>query len=250
MIPTGRPGGRIKTEKTEGAEMKQRYDWLDLWRSLAVMTMLVFHALWDLERFGVVAAGTMETPTADAVRYLGGGSFILISGMLVLRAGRSVRRGFILFCLGLAVAVVTALAGLPVRFGILQLIGICMLLCGALREPLRRRTGPAYAAAYLLAFVGSWLLTANVTVPWRFLYPFGLRAEGFFSADYWPLLPWGFLYLLGTQLGAALLRDRAAPERRRLPAVLSFPGRHSLVIYLVHQPLLYGLCFLLFSGKN
>ena len=230
--------------------MKQRFDWLDLWRSLAVLTMLAFHALWDLEQFGVLAPGTMETPAADVIRYLGGGSFILISGMLVLRSENSLRRGFFLFGVGLAVSLVTALAGLPVRFGILQLIGICMLLCGALREPLRRRIGPAYAAVYLLAFAVSWLLTAHITVPWRFLYPFGLRAEGFFSADYWPLLPWGFLYLLGTQLGAALLRDRAASARRRLPAVLSSPGRHSLVIYLVHQPLLYGLCFLLFSGKN
>lgn len=230
--------------------MKQRFDWLDLWRSLAVLTMLVFHALWDLEQFGVLASGTMETPAADVIRYLGGGSFILISGMLVLRSENSLRRGFFLFCVGLAVALVTALAGLPVRFGILQLLGICMMLCGALREPLRRGIGPVYAVVYLVLFAGSWLLTARVTVPWRFLYPLGLRAEGFFSADYWPLLPWGFLYLLGTQLGAALLRERAVQPRRRLPAALSFPGRHSLVIYLLHQPILYGLCYLIFSGKN
>ena len=50
--------------------MKQRNDWLDLWRSLAVLTMLVFHALWDLELFGILRAGTMDTPMADAVRYL------------------------------------------------------------------------------------------------------------------------------------------------------------------------------------
>ena len=229
--------------------MKQRYEWLDMWRSLAVLTMLVFHALWDLERFGVVASGTMETHAADVVRYLGGGSFILISGMLALRSERCLRRGFFLFCVGLAVAVVTALVKLPVRFGILQLLGVCMMLCGAARDALRRYTGPVFAAAYLLLFVLTWLITARITVSWRFLYPLGLRAEGFFSADYWPLLPWAFLYLLGTQLGALLLRG-GAEDRRRFPAALSFPGRHSLVIYLLHQPILYGLCFLLFSGKN
>ncbi len=229
--------------------MQKRYDWLDLWRSLAVLTMVVFHALWDLERFGRLQAGTMETPAADVVRYLGGGSFILISGMLVLRSEMSLRRGFRIFCLGLAVAVVTALAGLPVRFGILQLLGICMMLCGALRGQLRRMTGPALAAACLLLFVGTWLLTARTTVSWRWLYPIGLRSPEFFSADYWPLLPWGFLYLLGTQIGAALLRGEAG-RGRRLPAALTFPGRHSLVIYLAHQPILYGLAYLLFSGKN
>ncbi len=229
--------------------MKQRYDWLDLWRSLCVLTMLVFHTLWDLEQFGVIAQGTMETQPADLVRYLGGGSFILISGMLVLRSERSLRRGFMLLCIGLAVALVTALIGKPVRFGILQLLGVCMMLCAAMRERLRRMTDPWLAAALLVLFAGTWLLTARVTVPWRFLYPLGLRAEGFYSADYWPLLPWGFLYLLGTQLGKALLRDTAGERGRRIPKAVSFLGRHSLAVYLLHQPILYGLCFLLVSGK-
>ncbi len=227
--------------------MKRRYDWLDLWRSLAVIVMVTFHALWDLEQFGVIAAGTMETPAADVVRYLGGGSFILISGMLALHSERSLRRGFLLFCIGLAVAVVTTLIGLPVRFGILQLLGICMMLCGALRERLRSRTGPCLAAVFLLIFAGSWILTSRITVQWRFLYPLGLRAAGFYSADYWPILPWMFLYLLGTQLGAALLRSGAGKRGRRISPVLTFPGRHSLLIYLVHQPILYGLCRLVFS---
>ncbi len=230
--------------------MKQRFDWLDLWRSLAVMTMLVFHTLLDLELFGVLRPGTMESPLADVVRYLGGGSFILISGMLVLRSDNSRRRGFFLFCIGLAVAAATALAGLPVRFGILQLLGICMMLCGALRERLLRLTGSAFAAACLLLFAGTWFLTSRVTVSWRLLYPLGLRTKDFFSADYWPLLPWSFLYLLGTQLGAVLLRGGAKERRHAIPAALTFPGRHSLVIYLAHQPILYGLFLLLFSGKN
>lgn len=230
--------------------MKQRYDWLDLWRSLAVLTMLVFHALWDMELFGAIPGGTMETPAADVIRYLGGGSFILISGMLVLRSEKSLRRGFMLFCLGLGLSIVTAMIGLPVRFGILQLLGICMMLCGALRERLQRITGLWLAGVSLLLFALSWLLTARVTVPWRFLYPLGLRAEGFFSADYWPLLPWGVLYLFGTQLGAAALKNEARRTRHPIPRALTFPGRRSLVIYLLHQPILYFLCRIVFSGKN
>ena len=230
--------------------MKQRYDWLDLWRSFAVLTMLIFHALWDLELFGSIPQGTMETPAADVIRYLGGGSFILISGMLALRSEKSLRRGFMLFCLGLAVSLVTALVGLPVRFGILQLLGICMMLCGALQERLKRITGLRLAGISLLLFALSWLLTARVTVPWRFLYPLGLRAEDFFSADYWPLLPGGALYLFGTQLGAAVLKEEARRTRRAIPRALTFPGRNSLIIYLLHQPILYLLCRIVLSGKN
>ena len=224
--------------------MKQRIVWLDLWRSLVVCIMLVFHALWDLEQFGVLPAGTMETPAADVIRYFGGGSFILISGMLVCSSRDPVRRGFRILCIGLAVAVVTALVGLPVKFGILVLLGLCMLLCGVFQKPLRRVRSPAFFGVFLLLFVGTWLLTARVRVDVPFLYPLGLRTEEFYSADYWPVVPWAFLYLLGVPL-SGLLRLEDAPPRRDVPAALTFLGRHSLVIYLVHQPFFYGICWLL-----
>ena len=226
--------------------MKQRFFGLDLWRSLAVLVMVVFHGLWDLELFGVLPAGTLETPAADAVRYVFGGSFILISGLLVLRGRAPVRRGFVLRCLGLAVAVVTTMIGLPVQFGILTLMGLCMLLCGALRGTLLKLRGPWMAAACLALFVGTWVLTARVRVEAVWLFPLGLRRADFFSADYWPLVPWGFLYLLGAALSGYLPERAKAGDRA--PA-LTFPGRHSLVIYLVHQPVLYGLCLLL-VGKG
>lgn len=223
--------------------MKQRNVWLDLWRSLVVLIMLVFHALWDLEQFGVLPAGSMETPFANVIRYFGGGSFILISGMLVCASRDPVRRGFRLLCIGLAVAVATALVGLPVKFGILELLGLCMLLCGVLRNQLRRARSWAFFGACLLLFVGTWVLTARVRVSVPYLYPFGLRTEEFYSADYWPVIPWAFLYLAGVSLAALLKLEESRPPRRAVPAALTFPGRYSLVIYLVHQPILYGICW-------
>ena len=220
--------------------MKQRFFWLDLWRSLAVLVMLIFHAMWDLELFGILPAGIMESPLANVLRYVFGGSFILISGLLVLRGSRAARRGFLLLCLGLAVAVVTTLIGLPVQFGILTLLGLCMLLCGALRAPLLKLRGPWMAAVSLALFVGTWVLTARVRVEAGWLFPLGLRRADFFSADYWPLVPWAFLYLLGAALSGYL--PERAKEGVRAPA-LTFLGRHSLVIYLVHQPVLYGICW-------
>jgi uncharacterized membrane protein len=240
----GRPAANTGLE---GAAVKQRNDWLDLWRSLAVLTMLVFHALWDLELFGVLPAGTMETPAADVVRYLGGGSFILISGMLVLRSRDGLRRGFRIFCVGFAVAAVTALIGLPVKFGILQLLGACMMGCSALRERLAKLPRGPFACVFLLLFGAFWYATERIVPPWNWLYPLGFRRADFVSADYWPLLPWAFLYLFGTQIAPRLFESGAGG--RRLPAALTFLGRHSLVIYLAHQPVFYGLC-LLFLRKT
>ena len=86
----------------------------------------------------------------------------------------------------------------------------------------------------------------SVSVPW--LYPLGFPGPGFSSADYFPLLPWLFLFLVGAALGGWCLDHResrllTAP----LPRALTFPGRRSLLIYLLHQPVLYGVSFLLWG---
>ena len=62
-----------------------------------------------------------------------------------------------------------------------------------------------------------------------------------YSTDYFSLLPWCFLFLTGYFLRRVQLDRQARPERDiRLP-VFSTLGRHSLLIYLVHQPLVFGL---------
>lgn len=227
--------------------MKQRIELLDLWRSLCVAAMVVFHLCYDLMLFGRIPAAAMRSFPALLITYVSGGSFILISGICLRFSRDPIRRGFFVFCLGAAVTAVTALLKMPVAFGILELIGVSMMLCGALRERITRHIGAPFALANALAFVGTWLLTAKLRVPWKMLYPIGLRSADFFSADYWPVFPWIFLYLLGMALGSAVEQKRAHPLlQKRFPAALTFAGRHSLCIYLLHQPVLYGICWLIF----
>ena len=223
--------------------MKQRIELLDLWRSLAVCIMVVFHALYDLELFGVLAEGTMESLPAELARWFGAGSFIFISGAVVRFSANPIRRGFFVFCCGFLVAAVTAWIEMPVKFGILQLLGVCMIVYGLLREWIELRQGRRFALVCFLLFVGSCLATSSITVDMKWLYPLGLRYEDFYSADYFPLFPWLFLFLLGTSAGKWIEQHRELPLlRRSYPVPLCFPGKHSLVIYLLHQPIFYGLC--------
>lgn len=204
--------------------------------------MLVYHLLYDLCLFGWLDPGLMETWPMLLIRFVFAGSFILISGVCVRFSRNPVRRGFIVFCAGALVTAATSAAGYPVLFGILHLLGVCMILYGLLRERIERYGAAASAAVCAALFAGTSLLTAKVTVPVKFLFPFGLTYPSFFSADYFPLLPWAFLFLFGTGLGR-LLRTRAFPLlRKRYPPALTFSGRHSLLIYLLHQPV-YWLLF-------
>ena len=228
--------------------MNQRIELLDFWRSLCLFIMVAFHLCYDLALLGVIPMDVMTSLPARLIAYDVGGCFIFISGICLRFSREPVRRGFFVFCAGALVTVVTALLRMPVAFGILQCIGVCMMLCGALREKIEPRLGVPFALINLALFLGTWFLTANVTVYIKLLYPLGMHAPEFFSADYWPLLPWAFLYLIGMYFGKLIEQNRANPLFSvQFPQWTTFPGRHSLIIYLLHQPVLYGACLLFFG---
>ena len=220
--------------------MRSRIDGLDLWRSAAIAAMLVYHALYDLEYFGMLAPGISGRPLALALRWACAGSFILISGAVARFSRDPIRRGFFLLVLGLAVTAATMAVGQPVLFGILHCLGICLMLYGAGRKRafgMDRRLSVLLCAAL---FIGTAFLTKRVEVDIKILFPLGFRYEGFYSADYYPLLPWIFLFMIGTAIGE-MLEKRAV--YRSFPRWATFPGRHSLLIYLLHQPVLFGLAW-------
>ena len=234
--------------KGGGECLKQRIELLDLWRSLCLCVMIVFHLCYDLALFGVISMEAMASLPARLLSYDVGGCFILISGICLRFSRDPVRRGFFVFCAGLLVSLVTGLVKQPVLFGILQCIGICMMLCGVLRKKLEGRLGVGFALICLALFAVTWWATSTITVNIRFLFPIGLRTGDFYSADYYPLFPWLFLYLIGMVFGKKLDEHReSAVVQWRFPRWMTFPGRHSLLIYLLHQPVLYGLTWLMFG---
>lgn len=74
------------------------------------------------------------------------------------------------------------------------------------------------------------------------LFALGFTDSSFYSADYFPLLPWLFVFIAGTYLGVWAQQGRF-PEwayRSRAP-FFQLMGRHSLAIYILHQPVIYGV---------
>lgn len=225
----------------------KRIEVLDLCRSLCVIVMVAWHALYDLALFGGLDMAVMKSLPARLIAFLCAGGFILISGVCARFSRKNIHRGFFIFCVGLALSLVMARMKMPVAFGILQFFGTAMILYGLLRERTDPWESARFPAACLLLFAATWLLTENVTVGFRWLYPLGFRSEGFYSADYYPLLPWMFLFLTGTWLGGRWIRNPDRPIlSKRCHPLLTFAGRHSLVIYLLHQPVIYATFALIF----
>ena len=169
----------------------------------------------------------------------GGIAFFLISGIAVTLGRRHLRRGLVVFGCGLLVSAAVKLTGaMPIRFGVLHCLGLSMILW-----ELFKRAEVRFLAAMGILLAVPGLAFERITVMPDWLYPVGLTAADFQSADYFPLLPYFGYFLLGACLGKRLYAQRRSlfPKTDFTKPFLRFfclCGRHSLSIYLIHQPLL------------
>ena len=207
--------------------------------------MMLYHACWDLIfLFGVWMDWYVGMPGhlwQQSICWV----FILLSGFCVPFGHHTLRRGATVFGAGALVTVITLLF-MPedrVVFGVLTLLGTAMLLTGLL-EPLLKKIPPAtglVVSAVLFALtyhvsehylgLGAMRLTLPESFYANYLTAFlGFFPEGFYSTDYFPLVPWLFLFWAGYFLHGVIGRQRMEPLRRSACPALGWMGRHSLIL--------------------
>lgn len=229
--------------------MKKRIELFDLWRSFAILLMVIYHLMYDLNMFGVISHATLYSDWAYAIRHCAAGSFMMISGAVVCHSRNSLKRGAVVFCCGMIVTIAMSFMGMKVQFGVLHHLGTMMIAYGLISPRVKPPRGWWFPILCGLVFAITYYIYDTVRVDTVLLVPLGLRPHGFSSADYYPLLPWGMLFAIGVWLGGYIekYRDSSLLQMQFHPA-LTWPGRHSLIIYMAHQPILYGLCWLVFSA--
>ena len=213
---------------------------IDALRGLAVACMIVFHAAVDAQLLGFFSfdpAGWPLIVLVRAVQFL----FLGLVGVSVYLSGRGVGeqvgRGLKVFLCGMVVTLATWVV-FPdeyVRFGVLQCIGLSIPVVALFKK----RPVVALAVAAAVFGLGEWFLSFTVETPW--LLWLGPHRADFVSLDYFPLLPWMAVPLVGLFVGSILYAERqptALAGLGHLPG-LSFLGRHALAVYLLHQPVLY-----------
>lgn len=224
---------------------RRRIEAIDAVRGFDLCLMVVHHALYDLCAFCGLPWVWFTNPVFDVLHYFFAGTFILLAGVSANFSRSNTKRGFRTLAAALGVTAVTYAVGMPIRFGILHLLGVCMVLYG-LTERFWRRLDvwvlPTLSAAGVFATAK---LVNGLTVSVPHLWMFGLTTPDFYSADYFPLLPWIFVFLFGTWAGK-YIREGRLPRRFYTvkPSPLSALGRKSLLVYLAHQPALYALTML------
>ncbi len=242
------------------AQAPQRLWEIDLLRTAAIAMMVVYHAAYNVDMLAAVPPIDPFSGGWRALQVMCGSTFLFVTGVTLamgnargraagLRGAalyrRHARRAGVVLAAALAVTVVTriALGDDYIRFGVLHCIGAAMLL-----GPLVVRWG-----TWLLPLAGA-VLAAGLVL--RDLAPtdipglmvLGVPPAGGAGVDWYPLAPWLAPALLGIWAGSLLYpQGRRGAWGRRLPAsprgmgALTWPGRHSLPVYLAHQAVLVPL---------
>ena len=232
--------------------MKHRIWELDVFRGFCILGVVVVHFVYDLtDLYGILR---WDAPALfQFVQNWGGVLFLLLSGICATLGSRSVRRGIIVFGCGMICTAVTAGMYLLdmadkyiiIYFGVLHCLGLCMILWAALK---RLPTWVLAVLGAVMVVLGFRFQGIRVEAGW--LFPLGLTAPGFTSSDYFPLFPHLGFFLLGSVLGRTLYRNKQPlfPKVNTQTPVLrflGFCGRQSLLIYLLHQPVLSLVCMVL-----
>ena len=241
----------------------KRYAVLDLIRGFSLLNMIVYHAVWDLVYLFGFEWQWYQSQKAYIWQQCICWTFIALSGFCQPLGKHRLKNGIYVFFAGWLLTIVTKLF-MPqniVLFGVLTLIGSCALLL-LLVENILKRCPPSVG---LVVSMFLFVITRNVNSGYlgfesfniyklpNGLYRnlittyFGFPAQDFYSTDYFSLFPWLFLYLAGYFLYHLLnQRELLCYLERKSVTVIEWLGRHSLIIYLLHQPVLYFILSIIF----
>jgi uncharacterized membrane protein len=226
---------------------------IDAARGVAIMLMVGYHFCFDLRVFRLAAADFEHDPFWLGLRAFILSSFLALVGVSLVLADRPgttvapfVRRLALIAACAVAVSIASAVA-FPqsfIYFGVLH----CIAAASLLARPLRR--APRLAIALGLLVIGAGAIWSHPAFDARALSWIGFGTTKPNTVDYVPIFPWAGVTLLGTGVAGVVGRGllQARLSRLRSPRWLEWMGRHSLAIYMIHQPVLMGILWLATSA--
>ena len=263
----------IKNKTNNTTSSAGRLFLLDAFRGFTMISMVLYHTCYDY----FVAFGKNTDFLKSTASFFWQQSicisFILLSGFVwPFGKKHTIKRGLILILLGFIITLVTVtvLPSESIYYGILTFMGIATLFMIPLDKAfsLNQKSGknnPVLTELIhiMIAFI-LFVLTKHMpngyigtrshvlirlpqtlyTLP--ALAPLGFPTPDFRSSDYFPVIPWIFMYILGYHLGKILLdKDTFRKNASAKIPFLSWLGRKSLLVYIIHQPVCYGLVWLI-----
>ena len=180
--------------------------------------------------------------------------FMVLCGVSTNLSKYNLKRGLQVFGCAMSLTVVTKIldfftdTSLSINFGILHLLGIAMILAH-----FAKKLNIIWIAIITVISYYIPLFLAQLDISGNWFFPFGIHDNKFYSSDYYPLFPYLAFIFFGLMLGKILYKNKVSLFHFILPDnPISFLGRHSLVFYITHQPvvLLILYCIFYFIPKS
>ena len=234
---------------------------IDCFRGFAIIMMIFFHILYDINYFGIYSF-ELYSGYIVIYTYSIGVFFLLLVGIsLTLSYNKAIKnltkkelsfkfmiRGFKIFVLGLIITIFTyfLLDSGFIIFGVLHCIGISIVFS----YPLLKYRFINLLFGSLLILFG--LILSNYTFGFYWLVWLGFSPSQFYTIDYFPILPWFGVVLIGIFFGNTLypnLKRRFNLKnynKYKFVRFFSFLGQNSLIIYFLHQPIILSILYLIY----
>ncbi len=230
---------------------RNRIEILDALRGAAMIAVVIYHLMYDLIYFKGMDIPFFYSGTMEAIHVFFLIILFSVSGICTAFSRNLLRRGVLLFLLGGIITMGFSVFAPDdiIVFGVITFFGACMVLYDLSKPVLDKIpwyiTFTVCVLLYLIFYnfqhgvINLFFTEILIELPRdnNFLYPLGITSDAFRSSDYFPLIPHMFMFLAGTALSKPV-REKKLPEwfyGMKIP-VLRFIGRHSLFIYLIHQP--------------
>ena len=242
----------------------KRYTLIDCLRGLAVIAMIVYHTVWDLVYVHGIEVGDFSEYNMNrfVIQRIIRWSFILLSGFCFQMGNHKLRRGLTVMGGGVLVTLVTmvVMPDYPIHHGVLTFMGSAMILSIPFNKLFARIPGWIGFAVCLVLFLATKNIGEGILGrgSWSLLLPDGLYANyftawlgfpslAFWSSDYVPLIPWLFAFWMGYFAYSCFekwdwLKCLSCVSLKPLEWV----GRNALIIYMLHQPVIYGVLYVIF----
>ena len=232
---------------------KKRIWELDFIRGVAIIGVVFVHVVYDLT--SIFGMDFSLGPVFDAVQNYGSLIFIVLSGICVTLGRHNIKRGLVvLLCGGVITGVTYLMVHLQmlskyakIDFGILSCLGACMILYSLFKD-----ANKWLVLACGAVFIALGFYVESVRFDHDYLFFLGLRSKYYAAGDYFPLLPNFGYFLVGAFIGVTAYKSKKTlipfvKDTNPIVRFFGFLGRQSLWVYLIHQPLAYGVLYLIFE---
>ena len=221
---------------------------IDVLRGGAIIAMVGYHLVVDLYTQGIIPREALYNPWLNTLQEIIACTFILSSGVSCRFSRNNFRRGLIMLGAAAVVSLVSYIFSpkLFIVYGVLHFLATAAILWALIGKLVDRLPSFVVPAVCLPAAIFTGFFVVNRTFDVRYLWILGIRHPEFSSGDYFPLMPYFFIYLIGTWAGKYIAEGRFPAWFYRISCKpLEFIGKHTIWIYLAPQPLCMGIALLI-----